>query len=791
MRSGRMVGVAILALGAAVASVWITMSLWNGATGSGDQADVLALPMTFLSVLLAAVSLWTGFRAIRREERPDEIAARLAVSVRTTLQHSLDTALGVQYRIPLAEAEITLPGRGYLNAAAEAAALHWQHLSGATVGTGRSIRTIYDNARDHRLFVWGEAGSGKTVLLTRLALDLLADLDTTVWSTTRPVPVLLSLSQFGEADLAYGETDALGATDAVAAWVASSLTSFGLGLPDARRLVDAGLVLPILDGLDEMDSAATSPRAARLLAVLNQGWRAPVVMSGRPWNPNVPPVLAPILCDALQVVVRPLTIEAMCSYLDRRFPHPMDRARWQKVTEAARTRPAVASLLSNPWYLYLATTVYGPPTTNPAELAVIDHAGNAAGALVDGFITHALVHHADSRSRRWVVADVTRWLRTVASVQRRAARVNAGSDVDLYLPDLWMARTTRLPRLITALITAGPVAVVGLGLLPVGLFGFAVGVGLLLVAFRIFRRTRNTVSPVRRFDLRAVRRRGFMSKLLRDTFGTLVSSLTLGLAGAVTPGASQADIWWRRLSRVVGIAALGGVSGGLGTVIGSVDEAMTLADLVLPMLRGAGWGFTIGLCAGTANGVVLALADNLSTDVEAVSSMRRLVRQGVSYCVTIAVVSTVVWMLAAGIAASYLVGSRFAEPFGTVTGVVSGLLAGVVVGIVAVGTFGLAGLCMSALTVGKGFVWLRYALGVGAAVRHGALPARPALFIDWCIQAGLMRVSGTSVQFRHDDLRQRLEQRPEPPQPSLRQRLPGRALLTAGVARRLASTRMR
>jgi len=47
--------------------------------------------------------------------------------------------------------------------------------------------------------------------------------------------------------------------------------------------------------------------------------------------------------------------------------------------------------------------------------------------------------------------------------------------------------------------------------------------------------------------------------------------------------------------------------------------------------------------------------------------------------------------------------------------------------------------------------WLRYAVAVRLARRRGALPARPVLFLDWCLSTGLLRRTGNALQFRHRD----------------------------------------
>jgi hypothetical protein len=51
-----------------------------------------------------------------------------------------------------------------------------------------------------------------------------------------------------------------------------------------------------------------------------------------------------------------------------------------------------------------------------------------------------------------------------------------------------------------------------------------------------------------------------------------------------------------------------------------------------------------------------------------------------------------------------------------------------------------------------GSQWSHYLLTVVILARRGALPTRPARFLDWAYEAGLVRMSGIAVQFRHHAL---------------------------------------
>jgi hypothetical protein len=89
--------------------------------------------------------------------------------------------------------------------------------------------------------------------------------------------------------------------------------------------------------------------------------------------------------------------------------------------------------------------------------------------------------------------------------------------------------------------------------------------------------------------------------------------------------------------------------------------------------------------------------------------------------------------LVLGFAAWY--GSRVPH-HGYVSGFIGGLLFGV--------GFGMSWLSRSP--------WLRYVLGSHILARHHRLPPRLSQFLDWSYTAGLLRLSGIYVQFRHREL---------------------------------------
>jgi hypothetical protein len=146
------------------------------------------------------------------------------------------------------------------------------------------------------------------------------------------------------------------------------------------------------------------------------------------------------------------------------------------------------------------------------------------------------------------------------------------------------------------------------------------------------------------------------------------------------------------------------------------------------------FGLVAGLAAGLLTGLaagLLALVAVGRTEVGIVSSPRLLAKQCLRDISAIA--------LATGLLAGLATGLFVGELSGLRVGLLSGLAYGLIFGL-------LAGLC------GDGYVWLRYAIAVRAAARLDWLPKRPSLFLDWCVHTGLMRMAGSSLQFRHRQL---------------------------------------
>ncbi|CAM5537465.1 hypothetical protein STANM309S_02895 [Streptomyces tanashiensis] len=251
------------------------------------------------------------------------------------------------------------------------------------------------------------------------------------------------------------------------AWLAGHLTTaFGVGGALARRLVEARLVLPVVDGLDELDPPGAAPyssRAAQLLRLLN-GWQhgtqpaAVLVTCRRGFYDGLMRVEAHLRAAAV-VRLAPVDGEQGRAFLRRSVADTeAGLRRWQPVLDALATgpredhvtpAPAVVRLrrvLATPWRLSLATAVYqersaeGHYLRDPATLLRLAESGTLHRHLLDLYVPALLATRGDGTVPP--EGPARRWLAVLASYlddnrNGRQAEGRTLSATDLVLPELW------------------------------------------------------------------------------------------------------------------------------------------------------------------------------------------------------------------------------------------------------------------------------------------------------------------------------------------------------------------
>ncbi|AEW99585.1 helix-turn-helix domain-containing protein [Streptantibioticus cattleyicolor] len=233
-------------------------------------------------------------------------------------------------------------------------------------GDLRATAEVYRRIRSGRLVVLGRAGSGKSILTIRFVLDFL---DT--WAPPDPVPVIFSIASWDPTATALRD------------WLIGRLLRdhphLARRVPSgetlAAALVDADLILPVLDGFDEI---AEGLRCEALEAL--NATSLPLVLTSRrgEYAEAVRATGTPLIWAA-GIELADLTLDDLTAYLPR-TTRPAARgddgsgAGWDAVLARlgdGRT-PVCANLagvLSTPLMVILARTLYsGARDRDPAEL---------------------------------------------------------------------------------------------------------------------------------------------------------------------------------------------------------------------------------------------------------------------------------------------------------------------------------------------------------------------------------------------------------------------------------------
>jgi hypothetical protein len=240
-------------------------------------------------------------------------------------------------------------------------------------GSGRDLADILRRVPTHRLVILGEPGSGKTILLIRLLLDLLAGRQSgTLWTTA--VPVLVRLASWNP--------DA----HTLKQWLAQQITHDYPKLKDpytsstectttcAEALVNGGSILPILDGLDEIPEHVRDKAVSGINFFLTPGDPG-LVLSCRVAEYSKALLASGTrgqmlrLSGALGVSLRPLEDKAIKDYFSVNSTRSRSAAqRWEPVIRALDIPAApVAVALRTPLMVGLARAVYDPRLDEVAD----------------------------------------------------------------------------------------------------------------------------------------------------------------------------------------------------------------------------------------------------------------------------------------------------------------------------------------------------------------------------------------------------------------------------------------
>ncbi|MFE4578929.1 NACHT domain-containing protein [Streptomyces chartreusis] len=490
----------------------------------------------------------------------------------------------------------------------------WPEEVAGLAGAAAQIGEVFTQfVPTRRLVVMGEPGSGKTMLLVRLLQDLMEQ---------RPeggsVPVLVSLASWDPGQPFEG-------------WLAEQLRRShpGLRVPAlarmsgadaidlAQALLDARLILPILDGFDELPPAM-HPLA---LSALNRALSAkqPLVIASRATAYRTAVQRTDVMVrlnGAAGIHLLPLAPEQAAAYLrrDAGGEHTAAADRWTNAVGHLGTDTPVGQALSTPLGVFLARTIYNPrpcisaapePIPHPDELC--DTTAFPTRAALNAHLFNAFIPAAYAPDHphppRW---SVTRAYRTLVFLARHL-ETNRDSSPDLAWWELHQALpgpARRLTARLTAGLTAGLAAGLAAGLTFRLTVGLAAGLaGGLTGGFATAPSTR-----LRWLSGSLATRLAFALTfgLAAEFAGGLVAGLAAGLAIGLTVGlrTEKPD-----LATIVGPVTLLAqdrrtyVVGGLTTGLAAGFAAGLVAGLALGIAFGIGVGIAFGLMIGLAGGL--------------------------------------------------------------------------------------------------------------------------------------------------------------------------------------------
>lgn len=687
------IGVRLFIAGVLLLAVTLAVRAWGAPDAEFNRVVGWA---NIGSFVLAAVGLAMAFWESKQPDAaPAQTADFLAAAGLKSEGHALRELLFAG-REPGHRANLTFQSQGLV-----------QFSSASSRGDLESVADYYANATPGRMVVLGEPGAGKTVLALALICRLLEHRKTLAERTrsSTPVPVRFDLTGW---DTGGGLED----------WLAQALADrfAGLSPESARALIHANLVLPVLDGLDEMDlpdSEPTRGRAAitQLNRYLAGSQLLPVVVTCRQQEYDQ---LGDELAGAVEVIINPLNPEQIHTYMNHELASRSDqdvRVSWDSLSQ----HDEVLGLLATPWLLTMLAVYLrdGGPAADLTPQGAEQHDAfrrRVWEVMLDKYIP---ARTRSSDDTRYSPEQVIRWSTSLA--------VNLGDEVDILLTDTWRVGGRGRVRAAHAVASVFvPVALIVIGVLALNGWDYQ----------HVIDQVRYSVEHL---DTGPSRWFNAVTAIYLFAVGPLLGTLTVDNIG---PSPSRPMVLGHLRTREGRRQLAAGIRGGLrrgrplvlvavvavGVAVFGVARTPSAGEIALMLVLGIAFALAPAFAFGLMGG--LAPRDPSMTGP------------------TNTVYSDLASLLAIGLSG----------------GIGGGLVAGLagkppVAGI----AFGLAGGLGVGLTLGFGAIWMRYMCGLGVAGFGGALPVRLVKYLRWAHQAGILRRSGPAYQFRHITLRDHLQ----------------------------------
>jgi hypothetical protein len=732
----------VVALSVGLPALWLAWAGYLVASRSSAQPGELTLAQVADQLAAAVSAQWEAEAAVRRLNDPYPLPVSW-VAADPALTDAWDSLV-----------KLASSGAGWPAPSPEGI---WVGDPEGLAGTGNDLVDMLARVPTGRLIALGEPGAGKTMLMVRLVLDLLARR-----AAGGPVPILASLASW--------PLEKQGLRSWLAAQLLTEHPALAAAPPVDRKeptraaaLLDSGLILMILDGLDEIPEQIRGSAISRINDSLRPGEHVVVTCRGQQYLKAIRPTdgTEVSLRGAAAVQLRPLDANIVRSYLIDDASGPIARARWDPVIKLLGTEAPVGQALNTPLMVGLARAIYNPrpgelagTLRDPVELCSPALADRAAveSLLFDAFIPAAYRHDSGGR---WKARDAEKWLVFLA----RRLESNKGGSPDLAWWELEYAIPGDAPFRAPAVgfgiangVAAGAVlgAVFGVagGVAGGAVFGVAAGVS--VAGWGVAEAPACCI------------RIGVRGAIGWVVAGAVFVAGVVGGALACVAGAVVGAAWFGTFAGVgaVGAADWGVVEAPAGGIRTGVRVAArwvaTVAWITAQVVAGAAvgaWGgamnaapVPVGGAAEVAAGAVLGigvegvLIKGAQGDLTEATSPKAVLAQDRR--------AALLLVLAGGVVG----GTAFGAGIAAVAGVVLGVAAGVVAG---------AGLGLWLST--SQAMWPYYLLTVGWLAFSRRLPRSLMGFLADAHQRGVLRQVGAVYQFRHIELQHRLATKPSQP----------------------------
>jgi NACHT domain len=720
--------VAVLVGGGAPAGLYLAWATYRDANSS----KVVNLRRVADQFAVVVREQWEGEAAARRLNDPYPLPVRWVAADPSLVDPWQDLK------------RLATSGAGYSPSRAA-----WATAPDELEGEGNQLADVLESVPTKRLVVLGEPGSGKTMLIVRLLLDLLERR-----RGGGAVPVIVSAASWDPA--AHGLHEWLISKLSIDYPALTAPASPATGERSClEALLGQHLIIVLLDGLDEIPDPLRGRAISRINDAARPGESLVVTSRTGPYRESVQASSAGAvtLRAAAGIELCPLDPLISVAYLQSDAGGVDGAARWAPVLSASGFDSPIAGALSNPLMVGLARVIYNPrpgehlgDLPEPADLVGFGDRPAIESHLLDGFVpaSYRAYWRADNKLARWRSKPVERWLMFLAlHLDRSVNSTDFGWwELSRAMPRRLFAVTTGLVIALMCGLTGGiavwasvPFNSAGLGLIFGAALGFSVGC---LSAVMAWRQAVNDPRPSR-----GVRWRFIGGKLARRRAFGLLFGLSFGLLFGLSFG----------------------VAVGYSTYLVDVGDVFRLpASLAIGVGLGAIFAIIVGLAgvlAFSLEEVPLDISSEVAPRTTLVRDRRTILASGFGFGISTAIALSLALPLILGfvygvagniplgfkgmLSAGLYSARNYTEPNGEI------LKLRIAIAV----ALGIAGWLTFSLAASRS-AWPRWLIARSWLALRGQLPWRLLAFLSDAHKRGIIRQQGAVYQFRHLELQHRL-----------------------------------